>query len=884
MHTWELERMNVLKPEKRAAMTTLLNKNVSQREISRNTGIDRKTIRKYIRENDLGWLQNPPTVATSKSPTGHAQIQNPPPRPPAYSPFTEQIPFHARSACDPHRPWIEEQIRLGRNAMSIYQDLVERFNFNHKYNSVKRFVRKLKQKTPKQFDRLEYLPGEEAQVDYGQGALTIGLSGRYRRPRLFVMTLKYSRRSFRKVVWKSSKETWAKLHEEAFRYFGGCVQYVVLDNLKEGVIKPDLYEPELNPVYAAMLNHYGVVADPARVRDPNRKGTVENAVQHTQDTGLKGRRFDTIEEQNQWLMHWEKVWASKRIHGRTKRQVEQMFQEEKPHLHPLPLKGFEYFRQETRKVYDDGTIQVDQSYYSALPAPLHQNVIVRIYEYEIDIIDPRTMEKIRSHVKSDRPGAVKMEPEDRIFNPSRQTTYLLSKAENIGPQTKKLCELIFREQGRTGQRRLQGIVNLARKHEANKIEAAAGKAIEKGLRSYKSFCRLVEHQTPADTQTETTICQEHKLIRPSNDYGDFFNTFAAGTPSMISKQDLPQVWQNADWLKVMAVFGLKPMKHKKEEIWIQSPFTGEENASLHMHLGQNVYKDFSSGKGGGILNFCQDLLGRQGRVMNCYQVAEWMVENGISILDKPIEQKPSQKRNGANRSVEVDLQPFLQSMHPGFDERGISKKACQYLGCGYLPERVTGKNSPLNGRLVFQVRGVGQDLKPVILSHIGRALTDQQSASHGRYWGFPFSKKLEIYNQDKLLLDPLAKEQVARYGLTLVEGFFDVAALVSAGCMNAGALMGAHISVEQIYQLQFLTSHMNINKINLFLDRDETGRKGTQRAASLLRQNGFTVKVFDWNQKFERPGCPSVGIKPSIKDPADMSVAQLKYLRKHEVI
>ncbi len=171
------------------------------------------------------------------------------------------------------------------------------------------------------------------------------------------------------------------------------------------------------------------------------------------------------------------------------------------------------------------------------------------------------------------------------------------------------------------------------------------------------------------------------------------------------------------------------MKHKKNGIWIKSPFTGEENASLHMHLGQNVYNDFSSGKGGGILNFCQDLLVRQGRVMNCYQVAEWMVENGISILDKPIEQKPSQKRNGANRSVEVDLRPFLKSGDPGFEERGISKKACQYLGCGYLPERVTGKNSPLNGRLVFQVRGVSQDLKPVILSHVGRALTDRQSAS-----------------------------------------------------------------------------------------------------------------------------------------------------------
>ena len=113
--------------------------------------------------------------------------------------------------------------------------------------------------------------------------------------------------------------------------------YVVLDNLKEGVIKPDLYEPALNAVYAAVLAHYGVVADPARVRDPNRKGTVENAIQHTQSTALAGRRFESIDEQNAFLEHWETRWAAQRIHGSAKRQVEAMFQEERAALGPLPL-------------------------------------------------------------------------------------------------------------------------------------------------------------------------------------------------------------------------------------------------------------------------------------------------------------------------------------------------------------------------------------------------------------------------------------------------------------------------------------------------------------------------------------------------------------------
>ena len=197
-------------------------------------------------------------------------------------------------------------------------------------------MRHLRQREPEQFDRLEFLPGEEMQVDYGEGALTrVPGTDRYRKPQLFVATLRYSRRCFRRVVWRSSQETWARLHEQAWRYFGGSCRYVVLDNLKEGVLKPDLYEPELNPVYAATLAHCGVVADPARVRDPNRKGAVENAIGHTQATALKGRRFESLEEQNEFLEHWERKWAAPRIHGSTRRQVQAMFEEERPLLQPL---------------------------------------------------------------------------------------------------------------------------------------------------------------------------------------------------------------------------------------------------------------------------------------------------------------------------------------------------------------------------------------------------------------------------------------------------------------------------------------------------------------------------------------------------------------------
>ena len=161
----------------------------------------------------------------------------------------------------------------------------------------------------------------------------------------------------------------------------------MLDNLKQGVIRPDLYEPAINPVYAAMLAHYGAVADAARVADPNRKGTVESAIQHTQSTALKGRKFESIDEQNAWLAHWEERWAAPRIHGRKKRQVLAMFAEEKPALKPLPAERFRYFRETSHTVDDSGLVQVLRSYYAAIPAAPGDIVTVRLYDHDVEIID-----------------------------------------------------------------------------------------------------------------------------------------------------------------------------------------------------------------------------------------------------------------------------------------------------------------------------------------------------------------------------------------------------------------------------------------------------------------------------------------------------------------
>ena len=153
--------MNVLKPHLQSTVFTLLERNKSQRQIQRLTGIDRKTIRRYqaIFESQRDLAANSHEMTTGSEPAS-TQIP-PPPRPPAMEAAAPPIAFNfARSACEPHRGWIEQQVRLRRNAQAIYQDLVDQFAFTASYESVKRFVRALRHIDPEQFDRLEFSPAD----------------------------------------------------------------------------------------------------------------------------------------------------------------------------------------------------------------------------------------------------------------------------------------------------------------------------------------------------------------------------------------------------------------------------------------------------------------------------------------------------------------------------------------------------------------------------------------------------------------------------------------------------------------------------------------------------------------------------------------------------
>jgi len=284
------------------------------------------------------------------------------------------------------------------------------------------------------------------------------------------------------------------------------------------VLKPDIFDPELNPLYRDMLAHYDVVGLPARVRHPDRKGKVERGVDHAQETPLKGRRFESLEEAQAYLDNWSARWADTRIHGTTKRQVAAAFAEEEPSLQALPTEPFRYFQFGARTVHLDGCVEVEASYYGAPPGWIGKRVNVQWDGVWVRLVDPKTGELLREHRKKPR-GHRTVQPQDKPSRTPPTTLNLLVRAERAGKQIGALCTEIHSRREEGGVRRIQGVLSLVKKHGAPAIEDACDAAMEVGVPDYRFVRRWIERHPPASPG----LCQVDPLIRELTLYRDHFN-------------------------------------------------------------------------------------------------------------------------------------------------------------------------------------------------------------------------------------------------------------------------------------------------------------------------------------------------------------------------
>ena len=529
---------NILKMDKQEVIKRLLGLGWSNRKINRSTGIHRDTIsiyrRRWKRNQGVSSADSSGTVSRDPAPLqAEDSSQNRPLEgesrcPPGQVAYFEvptgsndKVQEASKSRVAVYDTEIKEKLKGGQNARSIFQDLYVEEGYRGSYDSVKRYVRNQKQKAPKLYARIETLPGVEAQVDFGQGALTLK-HGRYVRPWLFVMTLSRSRKSFEKVVWHQDVATFIRCHEEAFESFGGITRMVLLDNLKSGVLKAHLYEPELNPLYEAYSKHAGFVPLPCRVATPQHKGKVESTVDYIQNNALAGKRFESMEAQNAHLRNWNRTWASTRIHGTTKRQVGAMFSEEQPALQPVPDKAFAYFHVGSRKVNAlDSHVEVKGAFYPISPRYMGKKVAVHFNSEWVKVLyQGKVIQWLNATGKGSFHPDRRCFPDNKSMDRNAWQRRLLRCCDQTGLDVRRWADRAISSRGLLAYRAIQGVLFLRNKYPVPDLNKACKLACERGSFTYHLVRNYLEEGIlkQDDQQLGLRLQQTSDIIRPLDSY------------------------------------------------------------------------------------------------------------------------------------------------------------------------------------------------------------------------------------------------------------------------------------------------------------------------------------------------------------------------------
>jgi transposase len=493
------------------AIWTLKQRGWSQRRIARELGIDRETVARHIH---LG--QADPKPATN-APTG--SVDSKPVNAPIGSEGRDNPKPGPESRCEPYRQEVEDKLEGGLSCQRIYQDLRDEHGFEGSYYSVRRFVKRLGQDRPIPFRRMECLPGEQVQIDFGTAAPIIRPDGKRKRPHVFRVVLSFSRKAYSEAIYHQTTDNFIRCLENAFWHFGGVPRTMVIDNLKAAVKNGDWYDPDIHPKIQSFCEHYGTVILPTKPYTPRHKGKIERGVGYVKDNALKGRTFSSLQEQNEHLLNWETRIADTRVHGTTRRQVGKLFrEEEKSCLLPLPASRFPCFQEAKRSVHRDGHVEVQKSYYSVPPEYTGREVWARWDGHLVRIFNSR-MEQIIVHVQVE-PG--KFQTLQEHIHPQKRskiekgTVWMLRKASLIGSNADQWARAMLEARGIPGIRVLVGLLNLVNHHDSNSIDRACEIALTHNAFRLKTIRGLI--QRGGCKQQELEFIDEHPIIRNMSDY------------------------------------------------------------------------------------------------------------------------------------------------------------------------------------------------------------------------------------------------------------------------------------------------------------------------------------------------------------------------------
>lgn len=467
-----------------------------KKHIAQLLGYDRKTVRKYIQKAIAKGLSLEHPLPEKEQVLDLLQD----------AVTTTQRPSKAQTLLEPFLAEIVDLINDQKNPLkpkTAFEVICERHDLVGKvsYSSFKRFVKahSLAISPSKTTCRLEVPPASEVQIDYAKvGLLFDPLTGKRKTVYAFIATLSYSRHKYVEFVYSQNQQSFVVSHVNMFEYFEGVPERILLDNLKTGVIKPDLYDPQLNPTYREMAEHYHGFLDPCRAAHPKDKGKVERDVQTIRQQFRKQLALNPkldIQKANQTIKTWCIEQYGHRKHGTTQLEPYHTFLEcEKASLKPLPQETFEIAQWKQATVHPDHYIQFNKKAYSAPHAYVGRKVwvkgthkLVQIF-YEHKLIKQHVITSSYRHTDwGDFPENVKAALDEGL------PRHLQSKAAEVGPQFQQLVRNTLKPHAFLNLRKAQALLALAERWPHQLVEQAAAYAIAQNISATpKSFIRLLQ--------------------------------------------------------------------------------------------------------------------------------------------------------------------------------------------------------------------------------------------------------------------------------------------------------------------------------------------------------------------------------------------------------
>jgi len=488
---------------------------LSNRAIARACSIGRETVREYLERAAEAGVSWPLPEGLSEEEMEH-----------------RLFPFEIRLGRERALPdWLEVHRELKRKGVTrrlLWLEYCEQREAPYSYAQFcelyNRWARKLDPVM-----RLTHKAGEKLFIDYAGLSVSYVCqsTGEEREAHVFVATLGASSYTYAEAQPSQTMDSWIGGHVRAFEFFGGVPEILVPDNTKTGISSPCRYEPDINPTYQDMAEHYGAAVIPTRVRHPRDKAKVESGVQVVEYWAiapLRKRQFFSIEEINQSL--WEKL---SELNTREMRHLgksrKELFEElDKPALKPLPERVYELAEWKRAKVSIDYHVEYAGHYYSVPYLLIHKDVNIRATENVIEIFYKG--KRVASHRREDSRGrhstlAEHMPESHRRYsewNPERFIRW----AERSGSATGEMVRALLcaRRHPEQGYRSSLGLLRLESRYGKERLEAACQRALSFGLHSYKGVKNILEAGLDKLTQEEpvSVSAKAHVNIRGTKYY------------------------------------------------------------------------------------------------------------------------------------------------------------------------------------------------------------------------------------------------------------------------------------------------------------------------------------------------------------------------------